>query len=311
MTECERLIANGTFSAEFFKEETRCGFLVTTERKKIWAIELDLLKKFDSVCQRHGLCYFAFVGTLLGAIRHDGFIPWDDDIDLAMPRDDYEKMLALGKEFEYPYFLQTPWSDKDYYYSFAKLRNSLTSFVSKNFLYADFNQGIHLDFHPIDIWHPDENGEEVYAKISQLAYDNSTYMRMKNPYLNDEDKQRIKNYKGIDPLLACEKMRALGMTWHGQKSQYVCRNTMVVYGYRRNLFLAEDFDGTLNWNFEGATIPVPVGYDRILRTIYGDYMKLPPMEKRGTWHQGSIVSPDIPWQQMVMLARSAEKENTR
>ena len=111
MTECERLVAAGVFSPDFFREETRCDFLVTTERKKIWAVELDLLMQFDRVCRKHGLRYFMFVGSLLGAIRHRGFVPWDDDIDLVLPRDDYETMLKLGDEFPAPYFLQSPWTD--------------------------------------------------------------------------------------------------------------------------------------------------------------------------------------------------------
>lgn len=299
MTECERLIANGTFSSNFFKEEVRCDFLVTTERKKIWAIELDLLRQFDFVCRKHGLRYFAFVGTLLGAIRHKGFVPWDDDIDLAMPRDDYEKMLTLGDEFEWPYFLQSPWSDSGYYCSFAKLRNSNTSFVSEKWKYEKFNQGMMLDFHPIDVWCNDETGESVWNQINRLAYDNSTYMRMRHPHLDENDRARIAKYNGIDPMVACEQMRKLGMTWHGQDLQYVCRNTLGIYGYKRNIFYREDFASPLDWDFEGMRVPVPVGYDRVLKTLYGDYMKLPPVAKRGGGHAGHIINPDVSYKESI------------
>ncbi len=91
MTECERIIEQGILPKSFFEQEERCDFLVTEKRKKIWAVLLDLLIKFDFVCKKYSLTYFLADGTLLGAARHQGFIPWDDDIDVSMPREDYEK----------------------------------------------------------------------------------------------------------------------------------------------------------------------------------------------------------------------------
>lgn len=306
MTECERFVSEGIISPDFFKEEVRCDFLVTTERKKIWAVELDLLRQFNNVCRKHGLTYFAFVGTLLGAIRHKGFIPWDDDIDLAMPRDDYEKMVRLGQEFKAPYFLQTPWTDENYFYSFAKIRNSNTSCVSEKFMFADFNQGLMLDFHPIDDWDPQDGGEEIYAEINKLAYDNSTYMRIGNPNLREEDKKRVAEYKGMKPIDACARMRELGMSWHGQSKAFVCRNTFGLYGYTRNLFYADDFKSTIDVDFEGFKISVPIGYDRILRTLYGEYNNLPPIGKRGSGHEQAIVNPDVPWREIIAVYRERE-----
>jgi lipopolysaccharide cholinephosphotransferase len=150
MTECERIIADGTLPRSFLKEEERDEFLVTEKQKKVWAVELDMLLKFDSICKKHGLTYFLMFGSLLGAIRHQGFIPWDDDVDVGMPRKDYDKLLTLTDEFEMPYFLQTPYTDEGYYYSYAKIRNSNTSGITQQFRFQEINWGLMLDVYPID-----------------------------------------------------------------------------------------------------------------------------------------------------------------
>ena len=80
-----------------YRDEMRDGFLVTADRKKIWQVEMELLAELDGICRRHGLRYFVDYGTLLGAVRHRGFIPWDDDIDVVMMRPDYERLkLVIG-----------------------------------------------------------------------------------------------------------------------------------------------------------------------------------------------------------------------
>ena len=129
MTECERIIAAGILPESFFREEVRCDYLVTEEYKKIWAVEIDLLLKLDSICRKHGLRYFLMYGSLLGAVRHGGFVPWDDDLDVIMPRDDYEKLQSLASEFEHPYFLQNPYTDSESFFSNTRLRNSNTYWI--------------------------------------------------------------------------------------------------------------------------------------------------------------------------------------
>lgn len=97
----------------FLEEEVRCGYTVTRKMKEVWAVELDLLKEFKRVCNKYDLKYCADGGTLLGAIRHQGFIPWDDDLDIAMLRKDFEKLNEVAPaEFKKPYFWQTEETDK-------------------------------------------------------------------------------------------------------------------------------------------------------------------------------------------------------
>lgn len=145
MTECERIIERGILPREFFESEVRNDFYVSTKRKKVWAVELDILLQFDKVCKKHGLRYFLDGGTLLGAVRHKGFIPWDDDLDVIVSRDDYEKLMGLSGEFSEPYFMQTPYTSPGSFYSFIKLRNSNTSAIDKPFVFQGFNMGMVID----------------------------------------------------------------------------------------------------------------------------------------------------------------------
>ena len=167
MTEIERIIKKGVITKDFLKEEVRNDFRVTTERKKLWAILLDLTLEFDRVCKKHGLTYFLWSGSMLGAVRHNGFIPWDDDIDVIMPRKDYERFLLLGDEFKDPYFFQTPYTDPECCYSFVKIRNCLTTGVVDLFKYQNFNHGIWLSIMPLDNWKL-EGGEEKYERCLHI-----------------------------------------------------------------------------------------------------------------------------------------------
>ena len=137
----------------FLNEEVRCGYTVTKQMKEVWAVELDMLEKLLSVCKKHDIKIFASGGTMLGAVRHQGFIPWDDDIDMMMFRDDYEKLCKVAQEeFEYPYFFQTEYTDVGSLRGHAQLRNSATTGIlagERNQKYS-FNQGIFLDIFPLD-----------------------------------------------------------------------------------------------------------------------------------------------------------------
>ena len=136
---------------DFFKEEVRCEYIVSAEMKRIWAVLLDMYLSFAEVCEKYGLKYFVIGGTLLGAIRHEGFIPWDDDLDVGMMREDYEKFLRIASnEFQEPLFFQTPYTDDGYFVSWVKIRNSSTTGLSRATCHRRFNQGLYLDIFPID-----------------------------------------------------------------------------------------------------------------------------------------------------------------
>lgn len=301
MNEIERIINKGVISQDFLKEEVQCDFLVTAERKKMWAVLLDLLMEFDKVCKEYDLKYFMYSGSLLGVVRHHGFIPWDDDIDLIMPRKDYEKMMRLSGSFHAPYFFQTPYTDKEYGYTFLKIRNSNTSAINDMFKYQKYNQGIWLSVFPLDEWNKEE-GEELYYKMRELNRENSTYMRATNPNLSPVDIERVKNHCGKSPIEVYEEVQSLAQTFKGTNSEYVSGIICTGPKYQRKVLFSEDFKEVKTIKcegMEGFEAPVPVGYDRILTMQYGDYMALPPVEERGMKHGGTIFNVDTPYKEFL------------
>ena len=115
-------------SDEFLQEEERNGFIISSEMKELWAVSLDLVRELLDFCSNNNIQVFAGYGTLLGAVRHDGFIPWDNDVDLMMKRKDYDRFCRIAN-FDFPYFLQTEKTDRGFSRGFARLRNSMTTAV--------------------------------------------------------------------------------------------------------------------------------------------------------------------------------------
>lgn len=133
-----------------FDEEEIDGYVVSSKVKKVWAVELNMLKIFDVLCRKHGLQYYACYGTLLGAVRHKGFIPWDDDIDVFMMRDDYMKLLQIApNEISEPYFFQNVYTDS-MVWGFSKIRDSRTTAIEFPDMNESFHQGLFIDIFPID-----------------------------------------------------------------------------------------------------------------------------------------------------------------
>lgn len=301
MSECDRIIKEGVIGPSFLKEEMRDDFLVDKERKKLWAISLDLLLKFDEVCKNKGLHWFLSFGSLLGAIRHKGFIPWDDDVDVFMLREDFDKLLYLEGEFDNPYFLQTPYTDPSCFITTIRLRNSNTAYIDGPFMYQGFNQGISIAIAPLD--YVPENAEEKYIQIKELILDNSIYMRLTNPHLSERDKKRVKGYlnnsNGKDPLRTYERIHQ--MAREVLPSQNLWTVASQPYSMERSVFLSEDFKDSVLMDFEGFKFPVCKGYDHVLSVIYGDYMKFPSMEERGSRHINAGYYPDTPYKEILPL----------
>lgn len=297
MTEIERILQKGIIAEDFLKEEVRNDFLVTKERKKLWTVILDLFIEFDKVCKKYNLRYYPCYGFLLGAIRHNGYIPWDDDLDVCMPRTDYERFIRLSNEFKEPYFLQIPETDEGYFYGMAKIRNSNTTALNQMFRFQGFNQGIWLSIFPMDNWKLEE-GEMEFSKIKGHLIDCSTFMRKTNPHLSEKDIIRVKAYGDKNPWDSYEAIHKLATQYNSEETKH----TLVlcaVYPYKKNVYLSEDFKDVISCRFENLEIPVPKGYDRILRGIYNDYKTFPPMNERGIWHPGLLVDTDVPYKEYI------------
>jgi len=154
--------------SSFYEEEVK-ELIVSRKTKKLWAVLLDLLLEFDEVCKRRNIKYFLDGGTLLGAVRHNGFIPWDDDVDVIMTRDEYRKLCECAcEEFQHPYFFQNNETDPGSMRGHAQLRNSLTTGILKSEMCDGvpihrFNQGIFMDIFILD---KIPNGDLEYERFA-------------------------------------------------------------------------------------------------------------------------------------------------
>lgn len=298
MTEPEIIIANNILPRSFFEPETICDFYVDEKRKRIWAVLIDLLITFDKVCRKHGLKYYMAFGSLIGIIRHNGFIPWDDDIDVCMPRGDYDKLMSLSADFHHPYFLQIPGNDHEYYFSFAKLRNSNTSCISKAFRYEHFNQGMMLDIFPLDNY-CEENGLRNYLKIKDLIDVLSVNMRRNNKFPSESDIIRMAQCSKKESSIVFNEMDSIARSSNRENTDKLVVAVSVISPYYKLTLDKKDISELHYVDFYGYQVPIPIGYDHILRTTYGDYMQLPPLDKRGVWHNSSVVDPDVPYLEIL------------
>ena len=270
----------------FLDAEERCGYKVTTDMKKVWAVELDLLQEFQRVAELYRIKYIANGGTMLGAVRHKGFIPWDDDIDIMMMREEYEKLCLIArKEFKHPYFFQTEYTDPGSLRCHAQLRNSNTTAILKNELngHYSFNQGIFIDIFPLDAVPDDDTEWEKECKKAQLLYErmfrfaNLSFHYNPNRSTPKYWTRRILHTFGN----AIFKRMAHTMFIKYEKECKKYNNiktrkiSLFCWGYKYKKFHRDrtDHEETIIMDFEFLKVPICRNYDHALTQVFGDWHK--------------------------------------
>lgn len=252
-----------------------------TELRNIQLLQLMIAKEVKRICELHKIQYFMIGGTLLGAVRHKGFIPWDDDLDFGFVRSDYERFLEVCKtDLSDEYFLQTWDTDPEYALPFAKIRLKGTHFVEKNTGKAHLcEDGVFVDLFPFDKCKNPDKRQVKTAFYQRL-------LLMKNGYDIAHDGGMLKKavYAGIKAVSLffsrASIQRALqtsSMKDNGSDCDYLCNH----YGGRILASFASDL---IPMPFEDDTFCAFSAYDEYLTAIYGDYMTPPPEDKRENYH---------------------------
>lgn len=287
---------------DFFKEEIKCGYKISEAQKMVWAMQLDLYLVFEEICKKYGLKYYVMFGSLLGAIRHNGFIPWDDDIDVAMPRKDYDIFMKVApQELEEPYALQCPYTYPNCFITNITLRNSMGTFTSIRFKTLDYNKGIPMDIFPLDYCNPDTLTQDQ-EKILEHILRCSSWMNLQNPHLTLEEKSKYLKHKTDNPLLDWEMIQKIASNPEYEGSEYLVQTVVIVkrwYGTASPILRSEWFEKTEMHQFETIKVSIPSGWDKTLSKLYGDkYMQFPPVHERGSINDNLIVDPYTPYKEV-------------
>lgn len=260
----------------------------------IQKIELVILKDITDFCINHNIRYFLYCGTLLGCIRHGGFIPWDDDIDIAIPLSDYKifcELISKDNQFLEKYYVNGLYNNKKSYDIWTKIIRKNTVYCEKDLLHADADKGISMDIYPLI----GEYDGKIPQKIQSIALS-----FQHNLYLWDYAK-KTNYYFVLDPRIK----RILRIARFFPDSIRIFLINFIKYKFwpspeghkKAGTIDAAPFDGKFEYKkctetvlgvFEGENYPIPKDYDYFLRIMYGDYMELPPIEKRKLHHIGDV-----------------------
>ncbi len=275
--------------------------------EELKCVELELLKAFIKVCDELKLNYYVIDGTLLGAVRHKGFIPWDDDIDVGMPREDYEIFLKKGQELlpEY-YFLQNIYTDREYLMSFSKIRDSRTTFIETSVKDRRINHGVFIDIFPLDF-----STNEAKLKASFRYLKRTLDFRIGAEFYVSDRSWKVKlvglflkmRYPSIQKaLLKREKL------FCSMNQGAFLANHSSAWGIKE-IVPVEWYGEGADLEFEGIAVKGPVEYDKVLTQIYGDYMQLPPEEKRIAHHYTEVIDLKKPYVCYMKLSGNQQTDN--
>lgn len=252
--------------------------------------QLRILTEIDRFCKENGIQYFLFAGTLLGAVRHKGYIPWDDDIDICMKRDDYERFFSTFNNLYVGNLKAICFENDTNYYSVAgKVINCDTVYIEKtNFKYSI---GVYVDIFPLDKL-PINKSDIIKLNRKLLFF---RYALLAKYIVVDKKRNIFKNLllsvgnillKPISTQYLLKKITSLSKSFNYLEDfecGYIADIGIFSYGMNE-LFSKNDFDNFALLEFEGKYFPVPINYREVLSNMYGDYMKLPSIENQISHH---------------------------
>lgn len=249
--------------------------------KRVQQISRDILKVVDEACRKNGIDYTIAYGTMLGAVRHGGFIPWDDDVDLVMTADNYEKFLAVCDDI-LPGYLKVECAERnpDYPFNFAKVVDTRTTFIESDFRKLNYLKGVSVDIFPAYRIRDDEK------TIKSISRKNRVNAIFKTAY----DGSCIARYKGLKKVCMaiihvaakCVGLKNLNKKEIRRMEKEYAKGgtkTLVEYNFPRTMPYAT-YEDTTDYTFDGMTVRGVRDYDCYLKAEFGDYMSLPPVEQR-------------------------------
>lgn len=252
--------------------------LTEAQLKDIKTIELEIFAEFIKVCKKLNLKYYLLGGTLLGAARHKGFIPWDDDIDVGMLREDYELFIAkAGELLPDNLFVQNHKSDPDVPFNFCKIRNNNTTFVERSVKSFKINHGVYIDIFPLDFYPQGIIGKGCLNFKKKLLD-----VKIAKSFDLEFSKSLIASAAlAVSNLIASDYRKAVNkkdILFKSIKKSNLIANHCGAWG-DKEIVPAEWYGEGDVLEFEGIPVIVPKEYDKWLSRVYGNYMELPPMEK--------------------------------
>lgn len=269
--------------------------------------EKQILIDVVSVCDKHNITYYLSSGTLLGAVRHQGFIPWDDDIDIEIPIKDYYRFLDIAQEeLGDEYFVQTSMTDPNYHFAYTRIRKNNTTFLAPYHAKYRIHHGIWLDIFPLVAVNPGlplaiERKFITLSNFVQIGEKIKSHKREFQKMLGPVGMAMMNTFSKL-PMKTRQKIHNMILKPIYNANPEKCTHRANIWGNITTIFPKEVYEGEpAELCFEGLMFKAPHDYKRYLEIKYGDYMKLPPVEDRKGHGVGVIIDLNNSYEKYMKL----------